>query len=260
MNSAPKRVMTLHRVSSHFYRMKTRVFGSSGSTDDDDDSEQGDIETGDQTQQPVINIHRGYTRAVDDGQMQIPEDNLCQICFDAEARVVLLPCGHGGLCEGCAKDIIATTGNCFLCRQPVKLVAIVGREEPPVKRTASTASRLERGASSMSTDNYFAQVVGPDQLHHLESRPTDDQLEQMPAVAQPPPHLDAPQLGTPAVTQSQTLQPIREDTATTAATTLPNGSGNDATGRTGEPQAEQSSSDEEVAVIPPTSDNLPEAI
>lgn len=36
---------------------------------------------------------------------QVPDSEQCKICFDAEARVVLLPCGHGGLCEGCAKVV-----------------------------------------------------------------------------------------------------------------------------------------------------------
>ncbi|KAF4694379.1 hypothetical protein FOZ60_008249 [Perkinsus olseni] len=212
MNSAPKRVMTLHRVSSHFYRMKTRVFGSSPNDDDiEEDIESGSQGLDEDAQRPTINIHRGFTKAVDAGQVQIPEDNLCEICFDDEARVVLLPCGHGGLCEGCAKDIISSTGNCYLCRQPVKLVAIVGRQEPSKRRTTSavSASRVDREASDMSSDNYFAQVVGPDQLHHLESRAVDRQG----SGSTPQQHLDSSQLGTPAVTQSQGLPSIAEGSA-----------------------------------------------
>ncbi|KAF4758398.1 hypothetical protein FOZ63_026353 [Perkinsus olseni] len=205
-------VMTLHRVSSHFYRMKTRVFGSSPNDDDiEEDIESGSQGLDEDAQRPTINIHRGFTKAVDAGQVQIPEDNLCEICFDDEARVVLLPCGHGGLCEGCAKDIISSTGNCYLCRQPVKLVAIVGRQEPSKRRTTSavSASRVDREASDMSSDNYFAQVVGPDQLHHLESRAVDRQG----SGSTPQQHVDSSQLGTPAVTQSQGLPSIAEGSA-----------------------------------------------
>lgn len=66
--------MTLHRVSSHFYRMKTAVFG--GSPKAEDDSGQGDIETAtrglsEDSQRPTINIHRGFTKAVDSGQIQV---------------------------------------------------------------------------------------------------------------------------------------------------------------------------------------------
>ncbi|KAF4680591.1 hypothetical protein FOZ60_013237 [Perkinsus olseni] len=165
LNNAPKKVMTLHRVSSHFYRMKSKVFGGESSSDSLSDTTELNTRS---NSRPTMSIRRGFTKAVDAGQVEVPESELCKICFDAEARVVLLPCGHGGLCEGCAKDLIIASSECYICRQPVKLIAKLGRKALP--RTTSTTSAVSRQASGMSADNYLAEVVGPDQLHHLESR------------------------------------------------------------------------------------------
>lgn len=60
------------------------------------------------------------------------------------------------------------SSECYICRQPVKLIAKLGRKAVP--RANSTVSAISRQVSGMSADNYLAEVVGPDQLHHLESR------------------------------------------------------------------------------------------
>lgn len=93
------------------------------------------------------------------------------------------------------------------------------------------ASRLDRETSDMSSDNYFAQIVGPDQLHHLESRAVErprsisasaqqqylenranvDRQRSVSASGQQ--HSDADQLGTPAVAQPQRLPSIAETSA-----------------------------------------------
>lgn len=74
----------------------------------------------------------------------------CKICFDDESCIVLLPCCHSGLCEGCAKDMVFMTKECYICRQEVELIAKV----KPRK----------------SIEDLSACVVAPDSLHHLKSR------------------------------------------------------------------------------------------
>ncbi|KAF4649604.1 hypothetical protein FOL47_001910, partial [Perkinsus chesapeaki] len=64
--------------------------------------------------------------------------------------------------------IIMASSECYICRQPVKLIAKLGRRALP--RTTSTTSAVSRQVSDMSTDNYPAEVVGPDKLYHLRSR------------------------------------------------------------------------------------------
>ena len=48
----------------------------------------------------------------------------CQVCMDGPGDLVLLPCGHGAICEPCAKHIaknMSVGGNhCVKCRSEIK--------------------------------------------------------------------------------------------------------------------------------------------
>ena len=44
----------------------------------------------------------------------------CIVCFDDKQDAVYLNCGHGGVCYGCAKEILKVKGECHLCRNPIK--------------------------------------------------------------------------------------------------------------------------------------------
>jgi hypothetical protein len=43
----------------------------------------------------------------------------CYICFSEPANSVVLDCGHGGICVGCAIDSMKKNNQCFLCRSTV---------------------------------------------------------------------------------------------------------------------------------------------
>ena len=43
----------------------------------------------------------------------------CSVCYTRERSHALLPCGHGGLCEGCATRIVRR-GRCSSCRGSVE--------------------------------------------------------------------------------------------------------------------------------------------
>ena len=45
------------------------------------------------------------------------EDDKCIVCFEETAMMVNSPCGHGGLCQGCAMEIFRKKGLCLLCRE-----------------------------------------------------------------------------------------------------------------------------------------------
>eukprot|EP01105_Mastigella_eilhardi_P006814 TRINITY_DN18333_c0_g1_i2.p1 TRINITY_DN18333_c0_g1~~TRINITY_DN18333_c0_g1_i2.p1 ORF type:complete len:496 (-),score=118.15 TRINITY_DN18333_c0_g1_i2:56-1426(-) len=47
-------------------------------------------------------------------------EGTCAICFCNEVNSVVLPCGHMGLCIGCARDILRTRASCPFCRTTVK--------------------------------------------------------------------------------------------------------------------------------------------
>lgn len=57
--------------------------------------------------------------------MDEPEE--CKICMENEADVVLMPCGHSGLCELCVWQIISQkkSVSCPFCRQPISKIAKV---------------------------------------------------------------------------------------------------------------------------------------
>ncbi|CAK72769.1 unnamed protein product (macronuclear) [Paramecium tetraurelia] len=44
----------------------------------------------------------------------------CQICYDVEPNIVLLPCQHGGLCEECIIKWLEKQKNCYICRQKIE--------------------------------------------------------------------------------------------------------------------------------------------
>lgn len=49
------------------------------------------------------------------------EEQECSICAAAVADVVLRPCGHGGICEDCARHLTSsrTSALCPYCREPI---------------------------------------------------------------------------------------------------------------------------------------------
>ncbi|CAD8138664.1 unnamed protein product [Paramecium pentaurelia] len=44
----------------------------------------------------------------------------CQICYDVEPNIVLLPCQHGGICEECIIKWLEKQKNCYICRQKIE--------------------------------------------------------------------------------------------------------------------------------------------
>eukprot|EP00930_Biecheleria_cincta_P104027 TRINITY_DN96166_c0_g1_i1.p1 TRINITY_DN96166_c0_g1~~TRINITY_DN96166_c0_g1_i1.p1 ORF type:complete len:206 (+),score=17.19 TRINITY_DN96166_c0_g1_i1:72-689(+) len=52
----------------------------------------------------------------------------CEICYDTTARIVFLPCCHGGYCTGCADEILRRSNrHCVQCRGPVSNLGLPQR-------------------------------------------------------------------------------------------------------------------------------------
>ncbi|CAM9394562.1 unnamed protein product, partial [Hapterophycus canaliculatus] len=49
-------------------------------------------------------------------------EHSCQICFDHDHSMAMLPCGHGGLCWDCGLQIYALTEECPMCRSKIELL------------------------------------------------------------------------------------------------------------------------------------------
>lgn len=98
----------------------------------------------------------------------------CKICFDDESCIVLVPCGHSGLCEGCAKDLVTLTKECYICRSEIELIAKIKNPTKEPKRRVFDENNTPCGSSTLfdTTDNQHmsAFYVAPDTLHHQASR------------------------------------------------------------------------------------------
>jgi hypothetical protein len=44
----------------------------------------------------------------------------CVICFDGPQAAVCVPCGHNAICMACAEEILETSCECPVCRQPIR--------------------------------------------------------------------------------------------------------------------------------------------
>ena len=126
---------------------------------------------------------------VEDGKVAAEGSNECKICFDDENCIVLLPCCHSGLCEGCAKDLVTMTKECYICRQEIELLAKIRR---PAKGISTTGSQI------LDDHHLSACLMAPDALHHLTSRQNTFEDGMLPGVtrrgAQEDGHFEPPTL------------------------------------------------------------------
>jgi len=53
---------------------------------------------------------------------KVPDDKLCVVCTENEKEVILLPCKHRCLCQGCADQI--GLGLCPMCRAPIEQLIV----------------------------------------------------------------------------------------------------------------------------------------
>lgn len=93
----------------------------------------------------------------------------CKICFDDQSCIVLIPCGHSGICEGCAKDLVTLTKECYICRNEIELIAKI-KKPSQVESEKQFEPRPPRGSSNLFNNELSAWYVAPDSLHHLASR------------------------------------------------------------------------------------------
>lgn len=81
---------------------------------------------------------RSMSRDIDAG-MALPT---CSICMDLPGNVVLLPCAHGGVCEGCARQIAQTRAvggaQCPQCRGPIETLVKID----DIDQQAATGTEL----------------------------------------------------------------------------------------------------------------------
>ena len=72
--------------------------------------------------QDVPEIHLGRFECSVSFACDTSRLGLCGLCLTAEANAVLMSCGHGGLCKGCAITMMQTSRPCYLCRGEIVYV------------------------------------------------------------------------------------------------------------------------------------------
>lgn len=83
---------------------------------------EGDMEKSKHT---LHNKERGDQFESDVGESSL----LCNICYALDSDCIFMPCGHGGVCLGCSKDVVRVQGECYLCRTPVEYVLRYDNED-----------------------------------------------------------------------------------------------------------------------------------
>lgn len=58
-----------------------------------------------------------------------PEEKLCKVCYTNNGNTIVNACGHGGMCDLCAKDIVKKFGKCMICRQKIDRVLVIKQVE-----------------------------------------------------------------------------------------------------------------------------------
>jgi len=56
-----------------------------------------------------------------------PANDECSVCLDRAPNCVLYMCGHMCMCYDCAMDVVAHSGDCPICRQPIRDVIKIFR-------------------------------------------------------------------------------------------------------------------------------------
>lgn len=57
-----------------------------------------------------------------------PVNLKCLVCMEGKSEVVLMDCGHGGLCAVCANNLMENTGVCHICRSSIEYVVEIKQE------------------------------------------------------------------------------------------------------------------------------------
>lgn len=68
----------------------------------------------------------GNVEMLDADTCGLKKGTACTVCFEQEGDHVMVPCGHGGFCGGCAHKLLSQASparRCPLCR--VQLTSIV---------------------------------------------------------------------------------------------------------------------------------------
>ncbi|CAD8134611.1 unnamed protein product [Paramecium octaurelia] len=58
----------------------------------------------------------------------VKSEEKCQVCFENQPQIVMLPCQHGGICDDCLQKCLKKSPNCYLCRKKIQKLLRVSKE------------------------------------------------------------------------------------------------------------------------------------
>ncbi|CAD8054218.1 unnamed protein product [Paramecium primaurelia] len=58
----------------------------------------------------------------------VKNEEKCQVCFENQPQIVMLPCQHGGICDDCLQKCLRKSPNCYLCRKKIEKLLRVSKE------------------------------------------------------------------------------------------------------------------------------------
>lgn len=90
-------------------------------------------------------------------EASIDEPHRCVICLESEVAVMLMPCRHAVLCDGCAEDLFASRASlqsCPICRTPITNHARGHFATDYVDLVQAMDARMERTSASMYEGMY----------------------------------------------------------------------------------------------------------
>lgn len=100
-------------------------------------------------------------------EMRVVEFDWCDVCMDHPGNMILLPCGHGGLCDLCATKIVQdwnVTSKCPHCRTDIETLIKLEDMSDDKSRVAGfdylVPSTLPRSPQHNSHASHFEDVDG----------------------------------------------------------------------------------------------------
>ena len=98
---------TVDEVADYEFRLRVEAEERGEEIEEDDgDGDDNDNDNDNDDEQQI------EVQANDDGAVQ----GRCKICFDGQACMASLPCGHMVMCPPCSDRIMLDTQTCPLCR------------------------------------------------------------------------------------------------------------------------------------------------
>ena len=53
------------------------------------------------------------------------EEKLCKVCYTNNGNTIVNACGHGGMCDVCAKCVYEKFGRCMICKGEIDKIFVV---------------------------------------------------------------------------------------------------------------------------------------